>query len=211
MEHLSLKESAYKIIKGKLLEGEFEPGSRIREDLLASEISMSRTPVREAVNQLSVEGFLNNIPRKGIYTLNLSKAEIYDLLDVRISLETLAAARCIEKIAPEQLKHLQDNLDEFEFALSKEKFDKCNQLDSSFHKEIAAISGNMKLIEFLSEIEDFMRIARFIEKKSSPAEKNLATFKEHSKILECIKNKDKNGAIAAITNNIETMKKNMNI
>lgn len=211
MQHLSLKENAYKIIKEKIFNGEFEPGARIREDLLAEEISMSRTPVREAINQLSAEGFVKNIPRKGIYSIEFSTEEIIDLLDVRESLETLAVVRCIERIKPEQLQRLKDNIDEFEFMLSKEKYKECNELDSRFHREIAAISGNSKLIEFLSEIEDFMNIARSVEKKDSPKTKNQLTLKEHSKIFDCISNKDKSGAAASIKENIERMKKNLGI
>ncbi|MGI6778452.1 MAG: GntR family transcriptional regulator [Acetivibrionales bacterium] len=211
MQHLSLKQRAYKIIKEKMFNGEFEPGSRIREDLLAEEISMSRTPVREAINQLSAEGLVKNIPRKGIYFISFSTEEIVDLLDVRESLEVLAVSRCIEKIKPEQLQRLRDNLDEFEFMLSQKKYKECNELDSSFHREIAAISDNSKLIEYLSEIEDIMLIARTVEKKESPESKNKLTLKEHSKILDCISNADKTGAVKAVKENIERMKKNLGI
>lgn len=211
MHHLSLKENAYRIIKEKILNGEFGPGERIREDLLAEEISMSRTPVREAINQLSAEGFVRNIARKGIYFVELSAKEILDLLDVRESLETLAVVRCIEKIEPEQLQQLKNILDDFELMLSQGKYQECNELDSRFHREIAAISGNSKLIKFLSEIEDFMAIARLVEKKTSPEAKNRLTLKEHSDIFDCIRRKDKTGAIQAVKENIERMKKNLGI
>ncbi|NLI91924.1 MAG: GntR family transcriptional regulator [Peptococcaceae bacterium] len=211
MEHLSLKESAYRIIKEKLLNLEFEPGSRIREDLLAQEISMSRTPVREAVNQLSAEGFLNNIPRKGIFVMQLTSQEISDFLDIREALETLAIENCIRKIKEEQLKLLDSILSEFETALAKDNYKKCNMLDSKFHLEIANVSNNKKLIEFLGEIEDFMHIARAIEKKAQPKEKNILTLQEHKAILNAIQNKDVQGARDAIKVNIKTMKENLGI
>ncbi|RNC29626.1 MAG: HTH-type transcriptional regulator McbR [Candidatus Dichloromethanomonas elyunquensis] len=211
MEHLSLKESAYKIIKEKLLNLEFEPGSRVREDLLAQEISMSRTPVREAVNQLSAEGFLNNIPRKGIFVMQLTTKEISDFLDIREALETLAIENCIRKINEEQLALLGSILADFEEALSKDNFKKCNQLDSKFHLEIAKVSNNKKLIEFLGEIEDFMHIARAIEKKLQPKAKNELTLKEHKAILKAVRNMDVEKARKAIRANIKTMKENLGI
>lgn len=211
MEHLSLKESAYKIIKEKLLNLEFEPGSRIREDLLAQEISMSRTPVREAINQLSAEGLITNIPRKGIFVIQLTQQEISDFLDIREALETLAIENCIKKIDQDHLVLLENIIDEFEESLVKENYKKCNKLDSRFHLEIAEVSNNKKLIEFLAEIEDFMHIARAIEKKTQPKLKNELTLIEHKAILEAIKNNNSEGARDAVRVNIKTMKANLGI
>jgi len=211
MEHLSLKESAYRIIKEKLLNLEYEPGSRIREDLLAQEISMSRTPVREAINQLSAEGFVNNIPRKGVFAIELTPEEIGDLLDVREPLEMLAIEKCIKKISEEHISALENNIKEFEAALLAEDFKTCNVLDSKFHLEITAVSNNKKLIEFIKEIEDFMQIARGIEKKTNPKMKNELTLQEHKNILEAIKNRDVEAAKEAIKINIRTMKANLGL
>ena len=211
MHHLSLKENAYKLIKGKILNDEFECGARIREDLLAEEISMSRTPVREAINQLSAEGFVKNIPRKGTYLVELNTDEILDMIDVRESLEILAVERCIDKIKPEQLQCLTDIHNEFHFLLSEGRYNECNELDSRFHREIAAISENQKLIGFLEEIENFMSITRTLEKKASPEIKNKLTLEEHLSILTYIRSKDKANAVKAIKENIETMKKNLGL
>ncbi len=211
MEHLSLKESAYKIIKEKLLNSEFEPGSRIREDLLAQEISMSRTPVREAINQLSAEGLVNNVPRKGIFVVETTSEEIRNLLDIRESLETLAIDNCIDKATDEQIKFLDSILEEFEVALAKDDYKKCNSLDSRFHLEIAKISNNKKLIDFLMEIEDFMILARTIEKKDQPKLKNEITRKEHETIMNSIKNRNKGAASQAVKTNITTMKANLGL
>lgn len=211
MEHLSLKESAYKIIKEKLLNLEFDPGSRIREDLLAQEISMSRTPVREAINQLSAEGLINNIARKGIFVVQLTREEIGHLLDVREALEKLAVDNCIDRISQTQFSNLESIMEDFQNALVKGNYKKCNSLDSKFHLEIAGTSENKKLIEFLGEIEDFMSIARSIEKKDQPRLKNEITLQEHTDILDSIRNSDKEEAKKAITTNIRTMKANLGL
>jgi len=211
MEHPSLKQSAYGIIKEKLLKGEIPQGERIREDMLAEEISMSRTPVREAINQLTAEGLVNNIPRKGIYPIELNDNKIKELLDVREVLETLSVVRCIESITQEGVEALKGILEEFGLMLSKGNYTECNELDSRFHREIAIISENGKLIKFLSEIEDFMHIARSIEKKTFAEDKNRITLREHKKILDCIIRKDKDGAVNAVKENIARMKKNMGI
>jgi len=211
MEHLSLKERAYNIIKNKILNGDFEPGSRVREDILAEEISISRTPVREAINLLSAEGFLNNSPRKGIFMIELSKEEIIDILDLRIVLECLAVDRLIDVMEPEHIQVLEKIMDEFKEALDNGDYKKCNKLDSYFHMTIAKLTGNKMLVKFLSEIDDFMQITRNIEKKVDSKAKNEKTLMEHRIILGYIKNHDKLAAKKALTDNIQTMKKNLNI
>ena len=211
MQHYSLKESAYRVIKEKLLNLEFEPGSRLREDLLAQEISMSRTPVREAINQLTAEGFIKNIPRKGIFAVELSSEDIKNLLDVREVLESLAIDNCIDKINKAKMLKLTDVMDRFQDALKQEKFNICNNLDSEFHMEIAQITENIKLIKFISEIEDFMHIARVMEKQSFPREKNEKTLLEHRKILEYIEIGNKEKAIEFAIININTMRENLGL
>ena len=211
MEHLSLKEKAYELIKQKILNGDFEPGSRIMEEMLAEEISMSRTPVREAINNLSAEGFIKIVPRKGIFFTLVTKEELKDLLDLRIHLERMAVKKCIEKINKKSLQLLEDNIEKFKLALKEQDYKKCNELDSVFHREIANITGNKKLIKFLKEVEDFMLIARTIEKKSSPKEKNELTLSDHCEILESIKKNDPDGAIGAIDKNINRMVKNLGV
>lgn len=211
MRHLSLKEKAYELIKQKILNYDFEPGSRIMEDELAKEISMSRTPVREAINQLSAEGFINNIPRKGIYFTTVTKKELKDLLEIRIVLESLAIRKCIENITPKGIDMLEKDNEEFREAYERSDYKKCNQLDSKFHRDISLISNNIKLIKFSIEVEEFMLIARGIEKKTLTQEKNELTLQDHIEILDLIKKKETDKAIKAISKNIQRMKINLEV
>jgi GntR family transcriptional regulator, rspAB operon transcriptional repressor len=211
MKHMSLKEVAYSAIREKILTGAFQPGVRIREDQLAEEISMSRTPVREAINQLAAEGLVNNIPRKGIYLHEITPSQIAELLDVREALEVLAVVRCIDRMDADCLKRLEAIQTDFAAQLAAQQYPACNRLDSLFHREIAALSGNTTLIRFLSDIEDTMQIARLIEKKTDADMKNRITFLEHAQILACIANQDRAGAVQAVRNNLNRMKLNLAI
>ncbi|MGI5848691.1 MAG: GntR family transcriptional regulator [Christensenellales bacterium] len=211
MQHLGLKQRAYQIIKDKLLNLEFEPGSRIREDLLANEISMSRTPVREAINQLAAEGLITIIPRKGIFCIDFSLNEIKGLLDVRQSLEKLAFEKCFELVDDKQLKNLEQLNVKFEQALASKQYKRCNELDSEFHIAIAKVSKNKKLVEFIIEIEEFMHIVRHLEKKTDANEKNSTALKQHKVIIQCIKSRDLQRAINELENNIKSMKEHLGI
>lgn len=198
MNHPILKQKAYEIIREKLLSLEFQPGSRIREDLLSQEIDMSRTPVREALNQLASEGLVTNIPRRGIYFIDLSKDEINNLFDIREPLAVLAVETCIDKIDNEGLNRLDNILGKYRKALDVEDYESFSKLDCVFHKEIANITGNRKLIEFTASIEDMMRIARGKEPRSPDQASRDRTFAQHYAVYDCIKNRDKAGATEAI-------------
>ncbi|QEN09532.1 GntR family transcriptional regulator [Oceanispirochaeta crateris] len=208
-QHLSLNEVAYNVIKEKIIQGEFEPGSRIREDYLAEEIAMSRTPVREAINRLISDGLIINKARKGLYLIDPSSEEIGHYIDIRIALEKLAVEACIDHIDDEHLQRIEDVLDEFEFRLTKEKYDGCNQLDSEFHLLIAELSGNMKLYSMLEDLSSFFLQTRGREKKVHPREKNERTLREHRAIYEAIRSRDKRAAKKAISGNIDTMRSNL--
>ncbi|MHB8064320.1 MAG: GntR family transcriptional regulator, partial [Ruminiclostridium sp.] len=89
-----LTDYAYSSILNMILSSEIKPGDRIREDLMAEKLGISRTPVREAVNQLVQNGFVVNIKRKGLYCVNINKSELLDLLDIRIALESISFNKC---------------------------------------------------------------------------------------------------------------------
>jgi DNA-binding GntR family transcriptional regulator len=211
MKHYSLKESAYRIIKEKLLNCEFEPGSRFREDLIAEEISMSRTPVREAINQLVTEGLVRNVPRKGLFVIELTPEWIADLVDVREVLERLAVEKCIERIDDEGVQRLGEIVHAIEENFAQENFKECNELDGVFHQEIASLAANIKLVKFLKEIEDFMHIARAMEKRVMARERVEISLKEHREIFAAIERRDRRGAVEAVIRNIETLKKNLGV
>ena len=211
MQHLGLKQRAYQIIKEKLLNLEFEPGSRIREDLLANEISMSRTPVREAINQLAAEGLITIIPRKGVFCIELSLDEIRGLVDVREALERLAIQKCFENINDAQIKNLDSLIAKFEQALDQKQYKKCNVLDSDFHIAIASVSKNKKLVDFIIEIEEFMHIVRHMEKKFDPYERSMNALNQHKVIMQCMKKGDLDCALDELENNIESMKEHLGL
>jgi DNA-binding GntR family transcriptional regulator len=210
-KHLSLNEIAYNAIREKIMRGEFDPGSRIREDHLAEEIAMSRTPVREAINRLVSDGLVINRARKGLYLIDPSDEEIAHHIDIRIALEKLSVEACIDAVDQEGLSELEDAVDEFEFRLSKGKYDLCNELDGEYHLLIARLSGNSKLYNMLDELSSFFMQTRNKEKKENPREKNERTFKEHRQIFEAIKAGDKKAAREAIALNIDAMRDNLNL
>ena len=92
-EFLPLRDVVYRTLRKAILRGEFQPGERLMEIMLANKLGVSRTPVREAMRQLENEGLVIMIPRKGAQVAQITSQELHDVLEVRRSLEVLAAEK----------------------------------------------------------------------------------------------------------------------
>jgi DNA-binding GntR family transcriptional regulator len=206
MDHPMLRDKAYALIKHRILERHFLPGERIREDLVANEISMSRTPVREAINQLAIEGFIVNVPRRGLFCASVSTDEFLDFLRVRESLEMLAVRSCVERITDREIEALAAILDEYEAVLEAGDLEAASALDTRFHKAIADCSRNRKLIRFIAEIEDFMRLARSQERPDFGLAEKARSIAQHRAILDSIRDRDADAAAVAMRKNISGMR-----
>jgi DNA-binding GntR family transcriptional regulator len=211
MEHPILRDKAYVAIKQKLLHREIQPGERIREDLLAQEVSMSRTPVREAISQLTTEGFIVSLPRKGLFCASITREEMLDFLKLREALEVLAVQECIQQVTDEEISRLDALLGDYERALTSGTRQEASDLDSQFHMSIAELSRSRKLIRFIGEIGDFMCLARAKERPDLTREEKEMSIRQHRSILEAIRGRDIPRAVEAIRANILGMKRKLGL
>lgn len=210
MKHLGLKEKAYYLIKERLLNGVIKPGERIREDLLAEEISVSRTPVREAINQLIAEGFVYQIPRKGLFATKFTKEELIDIVEIRVMLESYAVKKCCQNITDKEIRELETIFNNLKDALLKDDFVNAGVYDGMFHRKIGEFSRNNKLSSYVNDIEDLVVFARRTEAyNSQPKYKGEDSIKQHENILMAIKNRDEEAAAKAIEKNTRELLKRM--
>ena len=100
--HRPLREIVYEELKAQILKGDIKPGTRMMEVELAEVLGVSRTPVREAIRKLEKEGLVKIEPRRGAYASELSVKDMVDILEVRQSMEGLAAYYCAQRINDEQ-------------------------------------------------------------------------------------------------------------
>lgn len=215
-----LTDYAYTSILDMILSSEIKPGDRIREDILAEKFGISRTPVREAINQLTQNGFVVNIKRKGLYCVNITKSELLDLLELRAALESISFDKCIDLAADKDIDIIKGIINDFNqkynqllrsiesSSSSREIAQLHNTYDVKFHVSIANISKSKKLIKYITEIENTLLIARQCIYRNANEGKSivLLSWKQHELMVESIQARDKTAAINMLHSHLKLMK-----
>ena len=105
-EYLPLRDVVFNTLRKAILKGELKPGERLMEIALAERLGVSRTPVREAMRKLELEGLVVMIPRRGAQVANITEKDLNDVLEVRIALENLSIENACMRMTEEQLEEL---------------------------------------------------------------------------------------------------------
>jgi len=150
-------------------------------------MGVSRTPVREAIRKLELEGLVDMIPRKGAHVAELSVKDIMDVLEVRASLDGLATALAAERITEDELKELKHINTQFSSYIEKENLNGSIKKDVEFHDIIYNASRNDKLISILNNLREQVQRFRVIYLKDYSSPKNL--IKEHYDILDAVESR----------------------
>ena len=106
--HGSLGNKIFNVLRDKILNEEYVQGQKLNEVALSKELNISRTPIREALKQLELEGLVKSIPNKGVYVLGFSHRDIDDMLEIRYALEGLAIQLAIERITEDELEKIKE-------------------------------------------------------------------------------------------------------
>ena len=117
--HGSLGHRIFCILRDKILNEEYEKGQKLNEVVLSKELNISRTPIREALKQLELEGLVKSIPNKGVYVLGFSSRDIDDMLEIRVVLESLSVQLAIDRVTQEELDRIKEIYDLLEFYAEK--------------------------------------------------------------------------------------------
>lgn len=181
----SLRIRVFNAIENAILDGEYKDGDSLNELRISKELGISRTPVREALMQLELEGLVRNVPNKGAVVIGVTEQDIHDIYEIRIRIEGLASRLCAENITEDELRALEQIVDLQEFYLMKNDTEQIWKLDGDFHKIIYDASRSRPLRFTLSNFHNYIKKARDISVQTEGrAEKTVA---EHRAILDAIK------------------------
>ncbi len=204
-EYLPLREVVFNTLRDDILRGELEPGERLMEIHLAEKLGVSRTPVREAIRKLELEGLVKMIPRRGAVVASITISDLEDVLEVRKVLEQLTVKLACEKITDEEIALLKKYHEEFAKAINTNDLTSLAEKDVSFHDVIYNASRNNRLIQILNNLREQMYRYRLEYIKDRQKRKLLVS--EHEKILNAVMNRDSTTAEAAIDAHIANQEK----
>jgi len=206
-ESKTIRRKVYDFLREQLLSGEIPPHERLIETKIAQEIGISRTPVREALHNLELEGLIESIPRVGYVVKPISKDEIEEICDIRTINECLAARWAMQRITPRELQALEKNLLVSEAEVTKGNPRSFVELDAEFHEIVARASGSERLLELCQTLRRHM--LRYRIESIFTAENVFRAIAGHQRIFDCIAKKDEEGVEQAVKDHLETSKKDV--
>lgn len=197
----SLTDEIADVVRERILKGEYEIGEKIKENQIASELKVSRTPIREAFKLLENEGLIDYIPNRGCFAKGFTKQDVDDIYAVREALEELAVRWAVARITEPELTALEEQVDLMEFYTKKKDKKRVLELNTSFHEVIYASARSRFLAQVLRSYKEYIEKTR----KSIFYEQSYleGILSEHRAIFEAIKDRDEERAVEAISKHLE--------
>ena len=187
-EYMPLRDVVFYTLRQAILKGETAPGERLMEIQLAKKLGVSRTPIREAIRKLELEGLVIMIPRKGAEVAGITEKALRDVLEVRRSMEELAMELAVARMQEKDIKALEAARIEFREALSSSDMIRIAQADEKFHDVIYAGTYNDKLVQILNNLRD--QIYRYRLEYIKDTGKRQLILIEHENILNAVKTRN---------------------
>ncbi len=191
-EFLPLRDVVFNTLRQAILTGELKPGERLMEIHLANRLGVSRTPIREAIRKLELEGLVIMIPRRGAEVAQITEKSMNDVLEVRRAMDALCIELACERITDEELVDLKQACERFEQAVKTGDVKMIAQTDVALHDIIVKATGNMRLVQLINNLSEQMYRYRFEYIKDATQHERLV--EEHRHIYDSIVRKDKDKA-----------------
>ena len=198
--HGSLGSKIFILLRDRILNESYKCGDKLNELTLAKELKISRTPIREALKQLELEGLVESIPNKGVYVKGFSPRDIDDMFEIRLSLEGLAVSFAIDRMDEVHLAKIKEVFELLEFYTAKGDFDKVNDFNILFHEFIYQATQSTYFEQILKDIHYYVSVTS--RHSIARPERLESSLLEHRAILEAIIDRDKEEATERIQRHI---------
>ncbi len=190
----SMREKVYDTLKQMIIDGVIKPGERIIETEYSNKFQISRTPIREAIRMLELEGLVESQTTGGVIVKTLTREEISEIYKIRIALESLIIEEIIKKINNQDIKKLEKVLKNTKKAFEVKDIEKVFSLFTEFNQILYDIASLPKVTGMINNINLYLKRFRKLS-IDNPSRKEEA-FEDHVQILEAIKNKKLSTAIS---------------
>lgn len=195
----SARDYAFRTLKENIISMELKPGSLISENEIALELGLSRTPVREAIIDLSKAAIIEAIPQRGSYVSLIDDELVEESRFLRQVLDIAVIEEACDKRTDEGIALLEENVQLQEFYAEKKQLDKVFDLDNEFHASIYTIAKKNRIFEMRSTMMIHFNRVRSL---SVETVKDLKIVGDHRGMLEAIKAKDKEKAVELVVKHL---------
>ena len=186
-----LKEDIFDVLHARIISGMYKRGDWLRQEEIATQLGVSMTPVREALDLLVSAGLAERVPYRGVRVREMSEKDVVEAYGLRLILEAVIAREATKNIAPEQLADLEGMLDEMKKQESLEEISYARQLSREFHSAIAEASRNDLLIKLYAVVAnafpDWLLYEALFRKPELLADSMASTDQEHIAIVDALK------------------------
>jgi DNA-binding GntR family transcriptional regulator len=203
----TIRRKIYDFLREQLLSGEIQPHQHLVEAKIARDIGTSRTPVREALHSLELEGLIESIPRVGYLVKPISEHEVEEICEIRAAIEGLAARWAMEKAYEKLGAELEKNISVAEDKVSKGDVRAFVDMDAQFHEIISKFSGSKRLLELAQTLRRHM--LRYRIQSIYSVDNVIRAIEGHKGIVQAIKKRDLDEVNQAIRNHMEQSKKDV--
>ena len=200
-QYMPLRDVVFHTLRRAIMQGDLKPGERLMEIKLANRLGVSRTPIREAIRMLELEGLVTMVPRKGAQVAEITEKDLKEVLEVRIGQEELAVKFVCQRIDERQLQELKEAARNFETAVRSEDLTKLAEADVNFHDLIYKATGNERLVQLLNNIREQMYRYRVEYLKEEEVRSSLV--EEHNLLWQALKDRDEKRASQITQEHIE--------
>lgn len=197
----SLTELVTENLRDRIVTGEFDLGSQLSESRIAKDLEVSRTPVREAINRLEMEGLLIVEPQKGSFVFNLEPEELAKLCDARVCLETTALTLAVQNRSDDLHAALKECVDQMTLAREADDVAKYLALDTEFHQHLFDCADNRFLNDAYQAIS--LKMAAIRTRLGGHPEHMAKSYREHQELVEAVKARDLDLALSILRSHID--------
>ena len=204
-EYLPLRDVVFNTLRRAILKGELKPGERLMEITLADKLGVSRTPIREAIRKLELEGLVVMAPRKGAKVASITERDLNDVLEVRKGMEVLAISLACKRITGEELEKLETIEQSFQKLIESGNLTELAEMDVKFHDTIYQATNNQRLVQLLNNLREQMYRYRMEYLKDIAVRITLA--EEHKAICRALRERDEQQAEEYVSIHIDNQQK----
>lgn len=204
-EYLPLRDVVFNTLRRAILKGELKPGERLMEIALADKLGVSRTPIREAIRKLELEGLVVMAPRKGAKVASITERDLNDVLEVRKGMEVLAISLACKRITGEELEKLEIIERDFQRLIESGNLTELAEMDVKFHDTIYQATNNQRLVQLLNNLREQMYRYRMEYLKDIAVRRTLA--EEHKSICQALRERNQQQAEKYVSIHIDNQQK----